>query len=49
MDEKNVLKWKNDIEQEIKKRNFVSLNYVLCEETKRLPWAFQLYQENGKV
>ena len=48
MDEKNVLKWKNDIEQEIKKRNFDSLHYVLFDETKRLPWAFHLYQKNGK-
>ncbi|HEL2651271.1 TPA: hypothetical protein U1374_001895 [Streptococcus suis] len=48
MDEKHVLKWKNDIEQEIKKRNFDSLRYVLFDETKRLPWAFHLYQKNGK-
>lgn len=48
MDEKNVLKWKNDIEQEIKKRNFDSLHYVLFDETKRLPWAFHLYQKDEK-
>ena len=39
---------KNLVEQEIKKRNFDSLHYVLCDETKRLPWAFHLYQKNGK-
>ncbi|CYX34477.1 Imm59 family immunity protein [Streptococcus suis] len=48
MDEKHILKWKNDIEQEIKKRNFDSLRYVLFDETKRLPWAFHFYQKNGK-
>lgn len=39
---------KNLVEQEIKKRNFDSLHYVLFDETKRLPWAFHLYQKNGK-
>ncbi|MGT2809878.1 Imm59 family immunity protein [Streptococcus intermedius] len=48
MNEKNILIWKNDIEQEIKKRHFESLHYVLFDETKRLPWAFHLYQKNGK-
>ena len=48
MNEKNVLIWKNDIEQEIKKRHFESLHYVLFDENKRLPWAFHLYQKNGK-
>ena len=36
------------VEQEIKKRHFESLHYVLFDETKRLPWAFHLYQKNGK-
>ena len=48
MNEKNILIWKNDIEQEIKKRHFESLHYVLFDETRRLPWAFHLYQKNGK-
>ena len=48
MNEKNILIWKNDIEQEIKKRHYESLHYVLFDETKRLPWAFHLYQKNGK-
>ena len=36
------------VEQEIKKRHFESLHYVLFDETRRLPWAFHLYQKNGK-
>ena len=36
------------VEQEIKKRHFESLHYVLFDETKQLPWAFHLYQKNGK-
>ena len=36
------------VEQEIKKRHFESLHYVLFDENKRLPWAFHLYQKNGK-
>ena len=36
------------VEQEIKKRHYESLHYVLFDETKRLPWAFHLYQKNGK-
>ncbi|ORO47633.1 Imm59 family immunity protein [Streptococcus oralis] len=36
------------VEQEIKKRHFESLHYVLFDETKQLPWAFYLYQKNGK-
>ena len=36
------------VEQEIKKRHFESLHYVLFDETKHLPWAFHLYQKNGK-
>lgn len=48
MDNKIILKWKNDIEQEIKKRCFESLHYVLFDEMKRLPWAFHLYHKNGK-
>ena len=36
------------VEQEIKKRHFESLQYVLFDERKRLPWAFHLYQKNGK-
>ena len=48
MNEKNVLIWKNDIEQEIKKRHFESLHYVLFDETKRLPWAFHLFYRDGK-
>lgn len=36
------------VEQEIKKHHFESLHYVLFDETKRLPWAFHLYQKNGK-
>ena len=48
MNEKNVLIWKNDIEQEIKKRHFESLHYVLFDENKRLPWAFHLFYRDGK-
>ena len=36
------------VEQDIKKRHLESLHYVLFDETKRLPWAFHLYQKNGK-
>ena len=36
------------VKQEIKKRHFESLQYVLFDENKRLPWAFHLYQKNGK-
>ena len=36
------------VEQEIKKRHFESLHYVLFDEMKQLPWAFHLYQKNGK-
>ena len=36
------------VEQEIKKRHYESLHYVLFDETKNLPWAFHLYQKNGK-
>ena len=36
------------VEREIKQRHFESLHYVLFDENKRLPWAFHLYQKNGK-
>ena len=36
------------VEQEIKKRHFESLHYVLFDENKNLPWAFHLYQKNRK-
>ena len=36
------------VEQEIKKRHFESLKYVLFDETKRLPWAFHLFYRDGK-
>ena len=36
------------VEQEIKKRHFESLHYVLFDETKRLPWAFHLFYRDGK-
>ena len=36
------------VEQEIEKRHYESLHYVLFDETKQLPWAFHLYQKNGK-
>jgi len=36
------------VEQEIKKRHFESLHYVLFDETKRLQWAFHLFYRDGK-
>ena len=36
------------VEQEIKKRHFESLQYVLFDETKRLPLAFHLFYRDGK-
>ena len=36
------------VEQEIKKRHFESLHYVLFDETKQLPWATHLFFKNGK-
>ena len=36
------------VEQEIKKRHFESLQYVLFDENKRLPWAFHLFYRDGK-
>ncbi|ASB97139.1 Imm59 family immunity protein [Streptococcus equi] len=48
MDNTNILNWKKDIEEAIKNRGFESLHYVLFDEEKRLPWAFHLYQKNGK-
>ena len=36
------------VEQEIKKRHFESLHYVLFDENKRLPWAFHLFYRDGK-
>ena len=36
------------VEQEIKKRHFESLYYVLFDETKRLPWAIHLFYRDGK-
>ena len=36
------------VEQEIKKRHFESLYYVLFDENKNFPWAFHLYQKNRK-
>ncbi|HEL1350558.1 TPA: hypothetical protein TVS32_001705, partial [Streptococcus equi subsp. zooepidemicus] len=48
MDNTNILNWKKDIEEVIKNRGFESLHYVLFDEEKRLPWAFHLYQKNGK-
>ena len=36
------------VEQEIKKRHFESLQYVLFDETKRLQWAFHLFYRDGK-
>ena len=35
-------------EQEIKKRHFESLHYVLFDENKNLPWAFHLFYRDGK-
>ena len=46
--EADIENMKHIVEQEIKKRHFESLHYVLFDETKRLPWAFHLYQKNGK-
>lgn len=36
------------VEQEIKKRHFESLQYVLFDEKKRFPWAFHLFYRDGK-
>ena len=36
------------VEQEIKKRHFESLQYVLFDETKSLPWAFHLFYKDKK-
>ena len=36
------------VEQEIKKRHFESLHYVLFDEDKNLPWAFHLFYRDGK-
>lgn len=36
------------VEQEIKKRRFESLHYVLFDETKRLPWAFHIFYRDSK-
>ena len=36
------------VEHEIKKRHFESLQYVLFDETKRLPLAFHLFYRDGK-
>lgn len=36
------------VEQEIKKRHFESLHYVLFDENKNLPWAFHLFYRDGK-
>ena len=36
------------VEQEIKKRHFESLHYVLFDENKNLPFAFHLFYKNGK-
>ncbi len=36
------------VEQEIKKCHFESLQYVLFDENKRLPWAFHLFYRDGK-
>ena len=36
------------VEQEIKIRHFESLHYVLFDEQSSQPWAFHLYQKNGK-
>ena len=36
------------VEQEIKKRHFESLHYVLFDENKNLPWAFHLFYKDGK-
>lgn len=36
------------VEQEIKKRHFESLQYVLFDENKNLPWAFHLFYKDSK-
>ena len=36
------------VEQEIKKRHFESLHYVLFDEDRNLPWAIHLYYKNNK-
>ena len=36
------------VEQEIKKRHFESLQYVLFDENKNFPWAFHLFYRDGK-
>ena len=36
------------VEQEIKNHHFESLQYVLFDENKRLPWAFHLFYRDGK-
>lgn len=36
------------VEQEIKKRHFESLHYVLFDENKNLPCAFHLFYRDGK-
>ncbi|KEQ45588.1 hypothetical protein SK578_0432 [Streptococcus mitis] len=36
------------VEQEIKKRHFESLHYVLFDEDSNLPWAIHLYLKNNK-
>lgn len=46
--EADIENMKYIVEQEIKKRHFESLQYVLFDENKNLPWAFHLYQKNGK-
>ena len=44
----NIENMKYIVEQEIKKRHFESLQYVLFDENKRLPWAFHLFYRDGK-
>ena len=44
----DIEKMKCIVEQEIKKRHFESLHYVLFDENKRLPWAFHLFYRDGK-
>lgn len=39
---------KHELETEICTRGFDSLHYVLFDQNKRHPWAFHLYQKNGK-
>ena len=36
------------VEQEIKKRHFESLHYVLFDEQSSQPWAFHLFYKDGK-